>query len=621
MHRFNRPFGTCLPVVATSMLLMALAAFAEPVVAPPRKQPFVIAPTVEGMLVCPTATADVPRVATHVQAAAECSKRGEVGSTAVNRLLDTLEPGGPKGDVQVGYTVTLQLLGLYQKAADGWRIDTDKVNASLQLIHEIKRPVVIYLAADHFDTQGELPQELGRDPRNLMWLSNGTPPQLGYFGYTILPYTLSTDPSIPVNKYRFAALEFIAQKIKELPAETQARIVAINLVGELHHMFPDFENGMGLKQDVLVTDYSPESVAGFRHWLAAKYGSTDELAKRTGLRYASFDEVPAPSRNIRSDKLQSFGEHYDAYAAGILPIGGWLWDPRQSIRRLDLYIDGRPAGTVSQQLNRLDVYRAVEDITSANTGYRIDYDYSGLKPGKHLAQVVAISAEGKSLLAERSFVVVPRDQSPTVGRTPAGLRKLPSTERAVAGIRTYMDTPKDLQDVYFNPLARDWNAYRETQVYHFLEAFHERALKAGLPAEKLYSHQIVPNVNSSWNQQLFAADSTLNGGTPWKQGLNMYGGSTDSPWMKFFVAQRKITDYGVPEFNPQQWKRDGVHLAAMKAQKDAGARFISPYYFSVIPERFKTSTEHGVNRMELGPDNPKDGSDKFYRAIIEFAKH
>ncbi|QNN57873.1 hypothetical protein H9K76_03055 [Diaphorobacter ruginosibacter] len=48
---------------------------------------------------------------------------------------------------------------------------------------------------------------------------------------------------------------------------------------------------------------------------------------------------------------------------------------------------------------------------------------------------------------------------------------------------------------------------------------------------------------------------------------------------------------------------------------------ISPYYFSVVPERLKASTEHDVNRMELRPDNPKDGSDKFYRAIIEFAKH
>ena len=43
-------------------------------------------------------------------------------------------------------------------------------------------------------------------------------------------------------------------------------------------------------------------------------------------------------------------------------------------------------------------------------------------------------------------------------------------------------------------------------------------------------------------------------------------------------------------------------------------------YFSVINQRFKGAAEHGVNRMELSPDNPKDGSDKFYKAIVEFAR-
>ncbi|QIL83977.1 hypothetical protein G7047_18815 [Diaphorobacter sp. HDW4A] len=591
--------------------------------APPNtpSTPFVIAPSFVGEFFCPRAIADIRGTSTQAQAVELCGKHGETGFAAVNALLDTLEPGGPKGDVQVGFTLTLQLLRLYKKTDSGWQIDENHVNASLQLIREIKRPVVIYLAADHFDTVGPLAEELGKDPRNLMWLSDGMPPQLGYFGYKILPYTLSTDPSIPVNKYRYAALEYIAGKLRTLPKEAQERIVAVNLVGELHHMFPDFENGMGLKQDVRVTDYSPASVAGFKTWLRAKYGTMEALSKRTSLQYASFDEVPAPAKDIRKDKLQSFGEHYDAYADGVLPIGGWLWDPKQAIKRLALYIDGKQAGTVSQQLNRLDVYRAVEEITSANTGYRIDYDYSGLKPGKHLAQIVAVSNDDhKSLLGEREFVVVPRNQSAIGSRAPRGLRNLPSAEKRLPSIRTYMDMPKPLQDLYFNPLARDWNDYRATQVYSFLEDFHARALKAGIPAEKLYSHQIVPNVNSSWNQQLFAVDTTLRGNTPWKQGLNMYGGSTDSPWMKFFIAQRKISDYGVPEFNPQQWKLDGVHLAAMKAQKDSGARFISPYYFSVIPQRFKAATEHGVNRMELGPDNPKDGSDKFYRAIIEFAR-
>ena len=86
------------------------------------------------------------------------------------------------------------------------------------------------------------------------------------------------------------------------------------------------------------------------------------------------------------------------------------------------------------------------------------------------------------------------------------------------------------------------------------------------------------------------------------------------------MAGRRISDYGAPEFNPQQWKRPGAALAALQSHYDGGARFISPYYFSVIPERFKGSAEHGVNRMELSPKNAKDGSDQFYQAIIEFAR-
>lgn len=586
----------------------------------PAHQPFVVAPTIEGMYLCDEATKDA-RIADIHAAEAFCRAHKRNGATAVMRLLDTLEPGGPKGRAQVGFTLTLQLLGLYRKAPDGgWQIDASRIDAALQLVRDIERPVVIYLAADHFDTVGPLPEALAEDPRNLMQLRDGTVPQLGYFGYRILPYTLSIDPAIPVNKYRFEALEQVAKGVASLPAAVQRRIVAINLLGELHQMFPDFENGMGMAVTMRTTDYSPQSIAGFRQWLQAKYQTTDELHKRTGLRYGRFGDVPAPSKDIRTETLQSFGEHYDTYAAGTLPLGGWLWDPHGAIQRLDLYVDGKPADTVSRHLNRLDVYRALDEVTSPNTGYRVDYDYTGLRPGRHIAQIVAQSQQGRTLLAEREFVVVPRDQSRVSSRTPAGLKNLRATEKTLPGIRTYMDMPKPLQDVYYNPLARDWNTYRAAQVYAFLNVFYERAVKTGLPADKLYSHQIVPNVNSSWNQELFAANTTLRGDTPWKQGLNMYGGATDSPWMHFFIAQRKMADYGVPEFNPQQWKREGVHLAAMQAHMNAGARFIAPYYFSVVPQRFKANVEQGVNRMELAPDNPKDGSDRFYRAIIEFAK-
>lgn len=598
--------------------LALLASLALNASAQDSRPPFIIAPTVEGMLLCDEAVAQ-PQMRSIDEAYTYCRQRKLDGAPALSRLLDRLEPGGPRGAVQVGYTATLQLLGLYRSTPKGWAIDPARVDEFLGVISKVQRPVVIYFSADHFDSIGPITEELRRDPRNLMQLRDGKPLELNYFGYRIMPYTLSTDAAIPVNKYRRDALNYVAQRIKKLPKTVQSRIVAYTLAGELHHMFPDFENGMGAYQDIQVTDYSPASVARFRQWLRTRYQTIEQFNAQTGLSYASFDAIQAPSKNIRKEKLTSFGEHYDAFADGTLPIAGWLWDPNKAIQKLDLYVDGRLVGPVPYGLNRLDVYRAEAAITSPNTGFRHDLDYSGLLPGRHLAQVVATSGTSRYQLAEVEFVVVPRDQ----GRVASTQRsEVPSLKnaKALSGVRSWLDMPKPLQDVYYNPLARDWNRYRESQVYDFLSNFHQWALKAGLPADKLYSHQIVPNVNSSWNPHLFAAGQTLSGSAPWKQGLNMYGGATDSAWLRDFMARNKITDYGVPEFNPQQWKRNGVHLAAMQSHYDAGARFISPYYFSVIPDRFKGGAEHGVNRMELRPDNPKDGSDRFYQAIVEYAR-
>ena len=582
------------------------------------RSPLIVAPTVEGMLLCDEAVAKAD--ITHIDAAlAYCRERKLDGAPALGRLLDTLEPGGAKGAVQVGYTVTLQLLGLYRHTPHGWAIDTAQLDAFLRVISKVERPVVIYLSADHFDSLGPLPAELSRNPRNLMQLAGGKALELGYFGYRIIPYTLATDAAIPVNHFRFEALETVARRIQALPQKVQDRILAYNLVGELHQMFPDFENGMGAYQNIQVTDYSPHSVAGFRQWLRDKYQTIDQLNTRLGFGFASFEAIAGPARDIRKEKLATFAEHYDAFADGTLPIAGWLWDPEKTIEQLDLYVDGRRVGPVARGMNRLDVYRAVEDITTPNTGFRHDLDFSALPPGRHLAQVVAQSRGKRHLLAEVQFVVVPRDQGRVGGAKPQGLPDLLSAKQ-LSGVRSWLDLPRQQQDVYFNPLARDWNLYRESQVYGFLKAFYDRAAKAGLPPDKLYSHQIVPRVNSSWNPQLLAVDLTLDGGTPWKQGLNMYGGATNSAWLREFMARRKISDYGAPEFNPQQWKRPGVALAALQTHLDGGARFVSPYYFSVIPDRFKGGGEHGVNRMELGPNNTKDGSDQFYRAIIEFAK-
>ena len=611
-------------VLATALLTLAAGAAAQTPARLPERGTFYLTPTVEGLYSCDEGLAN-PALLSIDQVNAFCADRMLDGSAGITRLLDELEPGGPKGQVQVGYLATLQLMALYKRAGASWEIDEKKLDLFLQVLTRVKRPVVVYLLADHFDTQGPVAPELIKDPANLMLLSDGKPALSNYFGYLIAPYTMQTDESIAVNRYRFAALRHVAARLKKLPKDVRDRIIGISLAGELHQMFPDFESGTGRYENIQVTDYSAASVGGFRKWLATRYGSLQKFNASHGFAYASFEQVPAPGKDVRKDLRKDakpvFAEHYDAYADGLLPIAGWLWDPQQRIAELELHVDGKLAGKVERGFNRLDVYRAAADVTSPNVGYRIDFDYSALPVGPHTAQVVARANGGTGYLVDQVQFEVgglnPGQSKSAKAALVASFKPLKDLE----GVKGYLDLPKLAEAVYFNPLARDWNQYRGWQVRNFMERFFQVAVDAGLPTEKLYSHQIVPKVNSSWNPQLFAVDETLAPSPLWKTGVNMYGGSTDSAWMRSFIAKKRISDYGVPEFNPQQWKVPGAHLRALKSQYVGGARFISPYYFSTIPDRYKGKEQHGVNAMELRADNTREGSNQFYQAIREFAKH
>ncbi len=633
-------------LIASCLLLISFT-----VEAVERKSPMYILPNIEGLMQCDEA--QVQHKFVHASEAFRyCMDTGRSGSAALTRLMETLEPGGPQGNVQVGYTLTVQLLGLYRRDAKGaWVLDDKHLDAIMRLIAEAKRPLVLYLSSSHFDSIGALPNALVKDPDNLMKLADGRPFELKYFGYPIHPYTLRIDETIDVNRYRYQAMREIARRVRQLPEDVQRLIVAVTLVGEVHHLFPNFENGTGNFDHVQVTDYDPRSVDDFRAWLRRKYSDIAHFNHAHGFDYTGFEKVPAPAKDIRTTTLTSFGEHYDAYASGRLPVGGWLWDPQGKVTSLDLYLDGKRAGPIQRGFNRLDVYRARDDVTSPNVGFRRDLDFSGLAPGRHLLQVVVGSVAGSHVLGERTITVVPRDQSSVSEHVPAGAKGLGSMRKRwlqylpvwlqdllvhvglldsikpsvglppeLAGVvHAWVDLPKEMQDVYYNPLARDWDEFRAWQAASFLAHFTQQAVAAGLPANKLYSHQVVPQVNSSWNTQLFATDLTLGGEHPWRPGFNLYGGAVQGEWLQRFLSEGNIRDYGVPEFNPQQWKTPGIHLTAMRAHYDAGARFISPYYMSLIDQRYRASVEHAINSMELRPDNNKEGSSVFFEAIRTIA--
>jgi len=600
-----------------AILLLACHALAAPPAAGPRK-PLFITPVIEGLLLCDDLRTNQNRQL--IEADSYCTAHGRSGVKAASALLDELEPGGPKGTVQVGYTVTVQLLSLYQLREGRWVIDESRIDRVMDVLEQIKRPAVLYLAANHFDTPGAITATLESDPLNLMHLADGSVPRSTYFGYKVVPYTLQTDEAIPVNRYRFGALRHIAKRIAALPQATRDRLVAITLAGEVHQMFPDFQNGMGNYDQVRVTDYSPQSIAGFRAWLRRKYGSLQRLNEATGGRFRSFDEVPAPSKNMLAqagDKTQ----HFDGFADGRVPVSGWLWDPRRRVSALELRVDGQRVAELARDFNRLDVYRALDDVDDPSVGFRHDIDYSRWAPGTYALQVVARTPAADYEVGQASLVVAagpagtPATAPAHVAR-PAKLLKLGALE----GVKASLDLPKATQQVLFNPLARDWNSYRSWQVNAFIAKFHEVARAAGLPADKLYSHQIVTRVNSSWNPQFFATDASVGAELPWKQGFNTYGGAAGSSWTARFVREHHLADYGVPEFHPQQWKRPDAARNALSLHQQLGARFVSPYYLSVIADR-NLKTGATLNRLEIRPNNTLDGSDQLFQAIREMAAH
>lgn len=576
---------------------------------------FYITPVIDGVGFCSEALDHSPPFKSANEAINWCIEKGYNSAKALDNKLEALEPGGANGKVQIGYELGIPLLNLYDKQDEEWVINETKINTYFELIKNTNRPVVIYLMANHFDSKGPLSTELSKDPRNLMLLKSGDPPTDDYFGNSVIPFTLLTDESIPVNHYRFEALRYIGRMISGLPQEVKDRIIAITMAGEVHQMFPDFTNGTSEYDDFQVTDYSPNSIKKFRLWLEKKYGTIEKMNDKFGSVYNSFNDVFPPSKNINKEKLNSYTEHYDAYAAGVIPISGWVWDPETKIENLILYVDGIKVNDIKQGYNRLDVYRAVEEVTDPNVGFRYDLDYRDIAPGRHNAQVVA-KINGQLFLMDQSeFVIVDRNQG-----TPAPLPNNPTNFRdfgKIGGVRHWLDYPKPLTAVYYNPLARDWNEYRDAQVSDFLEYFWAVAKDEGMPADKLFSHQILPTINSTWNPELFMGDLSIGQDIPYKLGINLYGGATNSDIIRKFIKGR---EYGVPEYHTQQWKSYEAVRESLRAHYKDNAKFISPYYISIIPDSLKPFEEDTLQKFNIRNDNEMEGSNMLYKSIIDFSK-
>ena len=583
-------------------------------------EPFLIAPMIEGINYC-----DEPKYFVGVNKEAPryqyCTDNGFSMVKPLKELLMNLEPKGAAGKVQVGYTYGISLLGLYDKTSEGWVLNKDKIALVFNNIKLVGRPTVVYFMMNHFDTASALSKELINNKQNLMQLADGEPPMDVYFQTSIVPYTLSVDETIPVNHYRFKALRALVDHYSSLPANEKIMIHSFSLAGEVHHMFQDFQGGTGKFDDIKLTDYSAYSKQEFRHWLAEKYETLEHLNSELLTIFSSWDAVVPPSKNIRKEKLDGFYQHVDSYSHGILPIFGWLWDKNSGyVKGIKIYLNGEYLDNADRNLNRLDVYQALNDLETPNVGFRYELDFSMLEPGIHEVQVVADTIDGEYEMARQNFVYVDRQQSqPKKIKSTKVIKPLASAS-SLGSVRYYVDHPKPLIDVYYNPLAKQWHLYRESQVERFITHIWAEALARGAEQEKLYSHQIPSYLNSSWNTVLFAAGQSIGGESKYLPGITLYGGGTDGDMVKQIFPAIKDRKYGVPEYHSQQYKSYEPSFDALMTHFYGNASFISPYYMTIVPENLHQGAEdHAKFLIEEG--NTNYGSEFLYRAIQEAARY
>ena len=560
---------------------------------------FVIAPMIQGMGYC-NAGASLSSIE---EAIYWCIEVGDPGAAEIRATLDKLEPGGASGRVQVGYMLGLNAFDMFSAGSKKYLSMIEKI------IADVPRPVVLYFMANHFAGNAKA----GMLPKTaFLQFSDQSIPQTQYFHYKNYPWTLDMDPSLEVNRIRFLSLDMLGAWYRNLPDNLKARILAVTLAGELHHFFPGFSTGMGNFDNIRVTDYGPRSTLAFQRWLQEKYINIEALNKVLGTAFVGFDTVIPPSRDLRRDRLESFSQHYDAFAHGLAPVSGWF-DIQGERPELLVYVDGNLVGSAEDGLNRQDVYEAVPEVMNARVGFRYGLEFSRLPRGVHVVQLTAKTEKGEFELGRRKIVVMGDRQDPPPVFNGVGKFLRPPREW-----RYSIDFPRNLQDYYFNPLARLWNDFRSYQVRMAYLAWFNRAVRSGLPGEKLYSHQIAVATIGGWNPVLFASDQSIQGETPYGKGINGYGGSIDMALMRRYYLQRGER-FAVPEFHPQAWKDASEPRIALQTFLDGGAVFVSPYFLSIAPDKFRRQGD-SHDKFRLAPGNPDYGSDKFYQAIVDLAK-
>lgn len=569
--------------------------------------PFFLAPMMD-LDGCLLARQPTP-VAGHAPWLNRCSGPNASAAHLVESTLQALQPDQARAHSwQLGYTLKVSLLALLQPDQNNWRVNLEVIDKLVQTIHDSPRPLILYLFSTHFGADAPIEPVLARNPDNLGQTPAGPLPIDRYYGQVVYPWSVArTDNDI--TRYRAQVIDALLHKLCQLPANARSRIKGVTLLGEVHHLFPDFESGMGFDKPYSVTDYSATSVADFRQYLRARYSGIEVLNQQLGSRYPSFDSIMPPAKDIRHQPLARFEEHLDAFADGHLPISGWV-HVQGVAAVVKVYLNGALVADAPVHLGRQDVRVAHPEFSTADVGWRHDLDFSKLAPGVYRIDL-ALSQPGHKLLnlGTRAISVMDKQQSAPLAVPSVAL---PDRQPLPSNLLAAIDEPRDGASYFFNPLAVEWQSFRAAQVLRYLQFFNSLVARSCLADIARYTHQIVPQFNPSWDSGKYAAQATLQPTKDWRTGISLYGETTYGRSIPDWFAQSPRASYGVTEFHPLV-PLTAEHLGqVINRHRSGGAAFLSFF----VETRWQGQKVNATpNLFSFDPDNAQFGSDQLYAGI------
>ncbi len=568
-----------------------------------------IAPILEGVDLCDIgAGAAKPR--SRAELVSYCLESGRSAAAIFESTLAALGPArSPNGRFEVGYTLPVPLLRLLRRDGSVWAVDERAIERIALTVSETDRPVILYLFSTHFSADAPIEPELFDDVRNVAVTAAGPMPRDRYYGTDIFPWTIaSTDNSI--TRYRGLAIARLLDAMCRLPATDRNKIRALTLLGELHHFHADFERGMGVGGPYVVSDYSEASVQGFREFLAARFGTIDALNRYLGETFTSFAQVDPPAKDIRGETGARISAHIDSFAHGRIPLIGWAFDPGGHGEPvwIRIYRDGALVARVPARFGRQDVLQARPEFGTADVGWRFDLDFTRLPVGTHRLDFIAERpGGGLSRIGWRRFTIA--------GHGSPAAEEIPVAEVAAADagvVEGHVDQPQDLQTVIFNPLVPLWHEFRGVQVVRYLVHFERQVRASCLGEHPLYTHQITPFSNPSWDRTKFAVGASLERAGTLALGVSLYGEPTYGTSFFDWLATSNHRQYGVTEFHPLRAMSVDEVSAMFDAHRSRGAKFVS-FFLDARPQPMRTESQ--LNVFGIQPGNRQFGSDRLYSAI------